>query len=139
MHQLMQTKLLLNYFFTHFTRNKKRMFIERSFRQLIDVKTLQRKILLVFFLKSAIILKYICSLLQLHVHSIPSPHVVAARAYHIASNKNNPEPPPVAQPSLAQNSNNAIYRLARLLNQTTKTSTPLMPDNNAPRRLSWER
>jgi hypothetical protein len=68
--------------------------------------------------------------------------VVAARAYHMsnnnASSSKNTEPPP-SQQTLSTTSNNAIYRLARLLNQTTKSNVPLMPEKDAPRRLSWER
>lgn len=41
--------------------------------------------------------------------------------------------------SNSQGSSTALYRLARLLNQTTKTSMNPIPKDDAPRRLSWER
>lgn len=71
---------------------------------------------------------------------IPSPHVVAARAYHMASS-----------PSVSYNANSnfqssstqektPLYRLAKLLNQTIKTTDQnAVLKDDAPRRLSWER
>nr|XP_022917045.1 ankyrin repeat and fibronectin type-III domain-containing protein 1 isoform X2 [Onthophagus taurus] len=53
---------------------------------------------------------------------VPAPHVVAARAYRIQS------------PS----GNTALYRLSKLLNQSSKNQV-VLDDSNVTRRLSWER
>lgn len=82
---------------------------------------------------------------------IPAPHIVAARAYRMASNSLSPtcammigtcsgsSGSSVSECSNSQGSSTALYRLARLLNQTTKTSMNPIPKDDAPRRLSWER
>lgn len=74
---------------------------------------------------------------------IPAPHVVAARAYHMAGSPSG---------SCASNSNipgislatsqekTPLYRLAKLLNQTIKSNDQhIVLKDDAPRRLSWER
>lgn len=83
---------------------------------------------------------------------IPAPHIVAARAYKVGSNSLSPtcammlsgscggsSGSSVGECSNSQGSSTALYRLARLLNQTTKTSMNPIPKDDAPRRLSWER
>lgn len=76
---------------------------------------------------------------------------MAARAYRMASNSLSPtcammggssggsSGSSLGECSNSQASSTALYRLARLLNQTTKTSMNPIPKDDAPRRLSWER
>lgn len=78
---------------------------------------------------------------------IPAPHIVAARAYRMASNSLSPtcammsgsSGSSLGECSNSQGSSTALYRLAHLLTQTTKTSMNPIPKDDAPRRLSWER
>lgn len=90
-------------------------------------------------------LSFCLSFVILCAHSIPAPHVVAARAYHMA---NSPSPSgSQSNASLAAPSNASmtqektpLYRLAKLLNQSIKTSEQnIVVKDDAPRRLSWER
>lgn len=76
-------------------------------------------------------------------YRIPAPHVVAARAYHMAGSPSG---------SYASNTNipgislaggqekTPLSKLAKLLNQTMKSNDQhIVHKDDAPRRLSWER
>lgn len=74
---------------------------------------------------------------------IPAPHVVAARAYHMASSPSGSSASnssiPMSYSSINQEKT-PLYRLAKLLNQTIKSSDQhIALKDDAPRRLSWER
>uniref|UniRef100_A0A1B0EX18 Uncharacterized protein n=1 Tax=Phlebotomus papatasi TaxID=29031 RepID=A0A1B0EX18_PHLPP len=88
---------------------------------------------------------------------IPAPHVVAARAYRMSGGSTSGPSGIAAIPSnlgtssgtlgttgtssqstTSSQGGTAFYKLSRLLNQTSKTtSSPVLKDD-APRRLSWE-
>lgn len=74
---------------------------------------------------------------------IPAPHIVAARAYHMASSPSGSCASNSSIPMSHSSSNQEkapLYRLAKLLNQTTKSSDQhIVLKDDAPRRLSWER
>lgn len=79
---------------------------------------------------------------------IPAPHIVAARAYHMASSPSgsyNSISGPNYNATTGTNQPNQektpLYRLAKLLNQTVKQPNDqhIILKDDAPRRLSWER
>lgn len=78
-----------------------------------------------------------------NVFRIPAPHVVAARAYHMASSPSGSYTSniSIAGPiSSSSQEKTPLYRLAKLLNQTIKSNDPhIVLNDDAPRRLSWER
>lgn len=74
---------------------------------------------------------------------IPAPHIVAARAYHMASSPSGSCASNSSITTSYSSSNQEktpLYRLAKLLNQTIKSSDQhIVLKDDAPRRLSWER
>ncbi|XP_055322318.1 uncharacterized protein LOC129578170 isoform X3 [Sitodiplosis mosellana] len=72
---------------------------------------------------------------------IPAPHVVAARAYHMASSPSGSSNITIIGPNSANSQEKTpLYRLAKLLNQTMKSNEQhIVLKDDAPRRLSWER
>lgn len=77
------------------------------------------------------------------VGRIPAPHIVAARAYHMASSPSGSHSSNTSIPAINLASNQEktpLYRLAKLLNQTIKSNDQhIVLKDDAPRRLSWER
>lgn len=76
-----------------------------------------------------------------YIYSIPAPHIVAARAYHMANSPSGSQSnASLAAPGNATQEKTPLYRLAKLLNQSIKTSDQnIVVKDDAPRRLSWER